>query len=145
MSETEKKSKFGKTVLTILKLLIVVIAVSRGIKVLQDRKEAKNNTQAGNEQTSKMAGYETPPVAIKRVAPVYPELCRRERIEGTVMLNVKILADGKVQYVKVEQSLNLEMDTAALNAVKQWEFEPAKSDGEAVACWVTFPVTFKLD
>lgn len=145
MSETEKKSKLGKTVLTILKLLIVVIAISRGIKVLQDRKEAKSNIQPGKEQTSKSAVYETPPVAIYRVPPVYPELCRRERIEGTVMINAEILADGKVRNVEIAQSLNLEMDTAALNAVKQWEFEPAKSDGEPVACWVYFPITFKLD
>jgi periplasmic protein TonB len=36
-------------------------------------------------------------------------------------------------------------DEAAIEAVKKWEFTPAKSGGKPVACWVTFPISFGLN
>lgn len=98
--------------------------------------------------TSKFAVYEDPPVPIKRVPPVYPEFVKKMGITGQVHLEVEVFANGKVGAVEVKKSLMAGpggLDEAAIKAVKQWEFSPAKSGGQPVACWVNFPVTFTLN
>jgi TonB family protein len=73
-----------------------------------------------------------------RVAPVYPEIARRMRIEGVVKLEATVDAQGKVKEVK-EVSGNHVLGLAAEDAVRQWKFEPG--DGEAI---VIVAVTFTL-
>lgn len=97
--------------------------------------------------TNRFQVYEDAPVAIKRVPPVYPEFQKKMGIEGSVHLNVEVFANGKVGAVEVLQSLMAGpggLDEAAIKAVRQWEFNPAKSGGQPVGCWVTFPITFSL-
>jgi periplasmic protein TonB len=99
-------------------------------------------------QTSKFVVYEDAPVAIKQVRPVYPDFARNSGIEGEVWLEVEVFADGTVGAIDVVQSLLSGpggLDEAAINAVKQWEFQPAKSGGKPVSVWVTFPIDFGLD
>jgi len=111
-----------------------------------DPYEPVNVPQIG--KTSKFAVYEDPPEPIKQIPPVYADHFRRMEIQGQVWLEVEVLVDGKVGAIEVKQSLVSGpggLDEAAINAVKQWEFTPAKSGGKPVACWVTFPVTFSLE
>lgn len=98
--------------------------------------------------TSKFAIYEDAPVAIKQIPPVYPEFAKKSGIQGEVILEVEVFTDGSVGAIEVVKSLMSGpggLDEAAIKAVKQWEFSPAKSGGKPVACWVTFPVGFNLD
>lgn len=98
--------------------------------------------------TSKFAVYEEPPVAIKRVRPDYPEFAKKSGIQGDVVVEVEVFADGTVGAVDIKQSLMSGqggLDEAAIKAVKQWEFVPAQSNGKAVACWVTFSINFGLN
>jgi len=37
-----------------------------------------------------------------------------------------------------------ELEKAAVEAIKQWEFKPAIKEGKPIAVWVTFPTTFML-
>jgi protein TonB len=94
--------------------------------------------------TSKFAHYEDPPIPIKRVSPEYPRWARQANIVGTVILEVEVLANGKPGAIEVKKSLS-GFDDAAINAVKQWEFQPAKNNGQPVACWVIVPVEFNLN
>jgi len=97
--------------------------------------------------TNRFAVYEDAPVAIKRVPPTYPDFVKKMGIEGDVYLNVEVFANGKVGAIEVTKSLMDGpggLDEAAIKAVRQWEFNPAKSGGQPVACWVTFPITFNL-
>jgi TonB family protein len=71
-----------------------------------------------------MAGDRT---ATKRVAPVYPALAKRMKVAGTVKLEVKIAASGKVQEVKVLSGHPL-LGPAAKECVSQWQFAPADTD-----------------
>ncbi len=69
-------------------------------------------------------------------------------IQGEVILEVEVFADGTVGAIEVRKSLMSGpggLDEAAIKSVKQWIFQPAKSSGRAVAVWVTFPVTFTLE
>ena len=44
----------------------------------------------------------------------------------------------------IQRSLGMGLDDKALDAVHKWKFEPAKKDGQAVACMVNIEVNFRL-
>lgn len=99
-------------------------------------------------KTSKFVVYEDPPVPIRQVVPKYPEFARNSGIQGEVVLEVEVFENGTVGAINVIKSLMSGpggLDEAAIKAVRQWEFQPAKSGGRPVAVWVTFPVEFTLD
>ena len=111
-----------------------------------DMFEESSTSEIG--KTSKFAVYEDPPVAIKQVPPVYPDFARRNNIEGQVYLQVEILVDGSVGAIEVIKSLMPGpggLDEAAINAVKQWKYQPARSNDKPVAVWIRFPVDFYLN
>ena len=85
----------------------------------------------------------TPPTKIKNVEPVYPESAQREGIQGVVVIEATVGVDGKVREAKVMQSIP-RLDAAALAAVRQWEYEPAKVDGVARTVIMTVRVAFAL-
>jgi protein TonB len=65
--------------------------------------------------------------------------------EGTVVLNVRVDAEGRVAAVQVKTSSGFAvLDTAAAGAVQRWEFAPARSGERAVSSDVEVPVRFKL-
>ena len=77
--------------------------------------------------------------------PDYPLMARRRGYEGTVLLRVKVLTNGKVGKLDIEQSSNYEiLDKTALDAVSHWTFIPATRNGIAVNSWVTVPIKFAL-
>lgn len=77
--------------------------------------------------------------------PTYPESARRAGIEGTSLLRFEITEGGTVSKITVEKSAgHEELDRAAMAAVKQWRFDPARRGTQAVAVWVTLPVRFEL-
>lgn len=77
--------------------------------------------------------------------PPYPEIARRMGYEGTVRLEVEVLASGGVEEVRVRQSSGYEiLDRSALKTVKDWRFIPARFGGMPVKSTVIIPITFKL-
>jgi protein TonB len=79
------------------------------------------------------------------VRPAYPAAPRRLGIQGTTLLRVHVLADGRIGDVLVEESAgHRDLDEAAADAVRRWRFEPARRGTEAVAMWVLLPVQFRL-
>lgn len=88
-----------------------------------------------------------PPGIYSRREPAYPEQARREGIEGTVVLRIEILANGRAGDVSVSRSSGSELlDEAAVDAVQRWRFVPAKirGTGQSVPCQTTMPVVFRL-
>jgi TonB family protein len=84
------------------------------------------------------------PVAITRVEPKYSEDYRRARISGIVILEAAILADGAIESVRVLKSCAPDLDMAAVEAVRQWTFEPAKRNGQAIPALFNLTINFKL-
>ncbi|MBN1326789.1 MAG: energy transducer TonB [Candidatus Cloacimonetes bacterium] len=98
--------------------------------------------------TSRFQVFEDPPVPIRQVKPVYSDFAKKSGIEGEVMLEVEVFADGSVGQINVIKSLMSGpggLDEAAKAAVRKWEFSPAKSNGKPVSVWVVFPVGFSLN
>lgn len=88
--------------------------------------------------------FEKPPVVIKRVEPVYPELARKAGIEGKVFVKVWIDKHGKVKDVVVIKSTVEMFNAAAVAAAKQWEFTPAMMKLGPVDVWSTLTFNFQL-
>ena len=78
-----------------------------------------------------------------RVAPVYPEEARRNRIEGTVKLTVVIATDGSIQQIRVDEGQPL-LAKAAIDAVRQWKYEQTLLNGEPVEVLTAVNVEFHL-
>lgn len=77
--------------------------------------------------------------------PVYPKLARKRGYEGTVVLQVLVNKQGRVDNLQIDLSSNHTMlDRAALNSVRKWHFEPGRRGNEKIDVWVKVPVTFTL-
>ena len=75
--------------------------------------------------------------------PVYPQLARQARIQGTVKLEADISKDGTIENLKVISGHPL-LIQAALDAVKQWRYQPTLLNGVAVEVVTTIDVNFTL-
>nr|WP_057928148.1 energy transducer TonB [Burkholderia ambifaria] len=78
-------------------------------------------------------------------APEYPDVAQRRGWEGTTFLNVHVLASGRPDQVLLSASSGHDaLDDAAVAAVTDWRFVPAKRGAESIDGWVRVPVVFKL-
>jgi periplasmic protein TonB len=85
-----------------------------------------------------------PPGLLREVRPDYTEEARRRGIEGDVVLEIVVRADGLVGNVKVLQGLGGGLDQRAIDAVRQWRFSPARRFGTPVDVMVEVAVEFSL-
>ena len=80
---------------------------------------------------------------VKSVPPVYPAVARTQRIGGNVSIDAVVETDGNVSTMKVLSGPAI-LHRAALDAVKQWHYEPAMLDGKPTASHLTVIVQFRL-
>jgi TonB family protein len=80
---------------------------------------------------------------LRRVEPEYPEQARQQRVQGPVVLEVHIGADGTVQDVQVVSG-PAQLAAASADAVKQWQFKPRSKDGRRVEMQTTVTLNFRL-
>ena len=79
-------------------------------------------------------------------APAYPESARRAGISGTTVVGMTVSTDGSVSSAWVESSSgNSTLDSAAVAAVYNWRFVPAKQNGTPVTANSRVPITFNLN
>jgi protein TonB len=83
------------------------------------------------------------PRKLKNVAPVYPDVAARGRVEGVVILEIGILPNGRVEDVRVLRGIPL-LDAAAVDAARQWVFAPTLYRGVPVSVTMTVSVRFSL-
>lgn len=78
-------------------------------------------------------------------APVYPAAARRAGEQGRVLLLVKVSPQGQAEQVELRQGSGFSrLDEAAMTAVRQWRFVPARRGDEPIAASVIVPITFRL-
>ena len=85
-----------------------------------------------------------PPARIHYVAPVYPEIARRNGVKGIVIIEAVIGVDGRVDNARVLKSVPL-LDAAALEAVRAWSYSPTLLNGRPTAVIMTVTVLFNLN
>lgn len=84
------------------------------------------------------------PQRLVYIPPEYPELARRARLGGIVILEATIDREGNVINVGILRGLGLGLDESAVNAVSQWKYTPTFYNGRPVEVLLTVTVQFQL-
>ena len=79
-----------------------------------------------------------------KTEPEYTDEARIARHEGTVVLRVAIALDGRARNFRLLRSLGLGLDEKAVEAVLQWNFDPARKDGKKVTVVANIEINFRL-
>ncbi|MDD2890910.1 MAG: energy transducer TonB [bacterium] len=123
---------------------------------MKDLIKLRSNTKVGNkakEILSEPEGYdkmvpfesvENKPELLYHVSPEYPELARKNEIQGTVYVRYVIDTLGNVVDAKVIKSVHPLLDSAALKCVRQYKFAPAESNRKKVKTSMEQPIKFSL-
>lgn len=91
----------------------------------------------------KLGGQVQAAKIVAQPQPVYPALARQARIQGNVVLHAIIDKDGRVGQLEVVSGHPL-LVQSALDAVKQWRYQPTQLNGDPVEVDTTITVTFVL-
>ena len=89
--------------------------------------------------------YDDPPVAMTPIRPQYPEIAQEAGIEGVVVVQAFIDEKGRVKETLILKGVpNTGLDEAAMQAIRNTRFRPAKQRERAVGVWISIPVNFRL-
>lgn len=99
--------------------------------------------------TTKSSVYQEPRFNVAHLSnpkPQYPSASKRLQEAGKVLLRVHVDASGTPTHIELRNSSGFtRLDNAAINAVRQWRFIPAKRGDIAIADWVLVPLNFELN
>ena len=90
-----------------------------------------------------VGGDVTPAKQISTVPPVYPSMARTQRVAGNVVIDALIDVNGRVSTMKVISGPVL-LHQAAMDALKQWKYQPATLDGKPTAMHLNVTIQFRL-
>src|SRR5690349_11147663 len=103
----------------------------------------KEEPKPATPQRIKVGGNVQSAKLVRQPRPVYPPLAKQARISGVVKLSAVISANGTIQDLKVISGHPL-LIPAALDAVKQWVYQPTLLNGEPVEVQTQIDVNFTL-
>ena len=117
--------------------------------------EAQNsNGQTQDAESKKSSPKEDPvyepgkdvkaPKLIHYVEPQFSPSSKEAFVEGTVKISVIVTTDGIPTNLKIVNGLNTQEDQTAIEALKQWRFQPGTKAGQPVKVKVTVEVDFHL-
>jgi len=110
---------------------------------VEDEQKIKIDEAIQEKKPVRAIGEIKPPKLIKKVEPIYPEIAIKDKIEGVVILEVTTDIYGRVKNIKILRSIP-PLDQAAIDALKQWEYESVIIKGEPRAVIFTQTVRFRL-
>jgi TonB family protein len=92
----------------------------------------------------RIGGRLQPAHLVKQVTPAYPAVARTARVQGTVIVEASITETGAVEDIKVVEGHPM-LIAAAVDAVRQWRYEPARLNGVATRVSARITVHFRLE
>lgn len=95
-------------------------------------------------QEKKVTDVDKEPMPIFQKQPKYPASALKDLFEGTVWVGLMVDEQGRVESVRLIKGARGDLDTASLEAAKQWRFTPAEKKGKPVKTEVTIPFRFKV-
>lgn len=111
----------------------------------QAAKDAKAAKPEGEpEAVYEPGGDVKPPKLVHYVEPAFSPSSKEAFVEGTVKISTVVTRDGIATNLHITSGLNAEEDRTAIDAVKQWKFQPGTKAGEPVNVRVNVEVTFHL-
>lgn len=110
-------------------------------------RQATPATTAQRKATPVARNREARPLA-SNTKPTYPASALRNGVQGSVVASLNVDPRGHVTDANIVQrtgSRDRDLDRSVLSTVRQWQFEPAMSNGRAVASVVRVPVDFRTE
>jgi len=92
----------------------------------------------------RVGGGVSPPRPLFSPNPEYSDEARKAKYQGVCVLSLIVGPDGLPWNIRVARSLGMGLDEKAIEAVKQWRFQPAMKDGKPVAVAINVEVQFRL-
>lgn len=85
------------------------------------------------------------PACVYCPAPQYTKKARKDKVQGSVVLQTTITTEGRATNISVTKSLREDLDAQAISAVAKWKFKPAVApNGKVVPVLCPIEVTFRL-
>jgi TonB family protein len=109
-----------------------------------DKASAVRQKQAASASAARVGGPVSSPHQVSRKEPAYSEEARKRRIQGSITLSLVVDESGNPRDVAVLLPLGAGLDQSAVDAVRQWRFQPGEKNGHPVAVQATVEVTFRL-
>ncbi len=107
---------------------------------------ARSNPDTARQPANGSTTTATAPRVASNPPPAYPRQAREEGWAGSVWLQIRVGSNGRVEAVNLEQSSGYPLlDETAIEAVRRWNFEPARQAGQAIATMVRVPIRFRLE
>lgn len=82
---------------------------------------------------------------LRNPPPAYPRRLLKRGVEGEVLVRAEVQDDGRCSQVRLKESSGYrQFDEAALSAVRDWRFVPARRGADSVVAWVDVPIEFRI-
>ncbi len=92
----------------------------------------------------RVGGGVTAPKTTYAPDPEYSDEARRAKYQACVVLWLVVDAEGSPQQIRVQQAVGMGLDEKAIEAVRQWRFQPATKNGQPVPVMINVEVNFSL-
>jgi TonB family protein len=132
------------------KTVVNVIMSPRGLMewvtvTAKKPREVRENPAPGETDKIREGGQLIAGKPLYKTEPQYPESSKKKGIQGDVILEAVISTEGVPLGVKVIQSPDPDLAKAAMAAVKQWRYQPAKLNGVPVEVVTDITMRFTLE
>lgn len=107
-------------------------------------KKAGPDDDPVSEPIYEVGGDVKPPRVLHRVMPEFTEKSREQHIEGSVVLVTVVTSKGEAHQIRVQKSLDKDLDQKAIEALRQWQFQPGEKDNKPVATRVSIEIRFNV-
>ncbi|MDE3256874.1 MAG: M56 family metallopeptidase [Gemmatimonadota bacterium] len=124
----------------------VAVWMTQAIKFMLPKHGAALSSDAGDTvglEEFHITSVDVKPAITHAVQPNYPDVARRNRLTGIVLLHFKVNVDGSVSDVRALRGRPMFVQPA-IDAISQYRFSPAQREGKPVPAWITHTITFEL-
>ena len=125
-----------------LALLVWCVSVSANGQQARDVPESKKS--ADSDKVYEPGGDVKRPKLVHYVEPEFSPKSKEAFVEGTVKISTVVTSQGVATSYHVVSGLNAEEDRTAVEALKQWTFQPGTKSGQPVNVRVTVEIDFHL-
>jgi TonB family protein len=153
LTQPARKVTLTRRILTISACGVLALATCASALALRvniaDRPSGQPTAQeAGKPEAQsdaiKVAGGVMAGQILEKKQPVYPAEAKANPINGSVILHAIIGKDGTIENLTILKSLREDYDTSALDAVKDWKYQPYLLNGEPVEVETTITVNYSM-